>query len=1037
MLRMTEAEQIIVPADLSTQTRENLEDLVNRLAAENTLLREENQAILLQIEELKKYLAPQAVEYILTGKHADILNVTMLFMDIEGFTAFSAALDHGKGDADQLLQAVNPIYQIAEDIFQTKYSGHINKLVGDAVLVTFGAPGSTPNQEEAAVKAALEFQDRLTGYCREKGLDLKARIGIKTGYVISGAIGGTLRKQIDVLGNNVNLSQRIEDHVKHVKGTANRILTDEETFKATQHLARFSGPIYFTPKGLDADIPVYDLVALETKERKFAEEKVILYERNEEYGLLENIKEAVKSGNPKIVAFVGDSGTGKTELVRRALLSDKSFYHVSEYCNPLEQTTSFSLVSKILKQILGLSHGDITKRLSELGLDGKTVLPLYGALINRQFEGYNLAGSAEAVKEQVIGLFCDAVIQESHYRAESGFGGLILNIDDIHNIDQGSQDALDALAAKLKDEKALIVLTHHPDYKKTYPSSKYVKRELKFLQHAANIDLLLRDMLGNEGYARLSKHIKGRIARITGGDPIYVRVVAQKLRQVYESDESEKKNVNKLADIVLRDFETTEKAMPDKIADEIVKRAKRLGEWAFYTLQLMSVAGKISYKTDIGRLVNFQPDYGLLIQHGFLSPSARNQEFAHDKIWRAFYESIPPEERKKLHTRFAEIIEQANKGDLEQVAHKVAYHYTQSNQREKAIPYYEMAAKRSLAVFGNEEAINNFESIAKILCEKYPLNEVLAKLNEMVTAVFKASDVCLFNLADFNGVREREERALELSDVIINFGKETRMRALNGLGLSYIREKRYDNGRIALEEAESIALELERVSQETPNRVAWPVQNWRLPNILLNLGILYDRREEEERISAGLFEPSKSSEKSLEYLTNAEDYYRQAIELALKRGIEHIPAQAYINLAVIFMKRGNTDEALEFCEVAYELNNRLGRQDDLANILINRGSIYRHKALLNSFSQERKEVSYALVREAVDKHNQAYSLARTINNYRLIALSAANLAHDYVLLCDMTKAKEYLHVALTLNPKLKQVEISNYIDAILEDIKKR
>ena len=75
---MSGEDGIIVPENLGDLSKEDLVALVARLDAENRTLREETQAAFSKTEELKKYLGPQAVEYILTGKHADILKVTSL-----------------------------------------------------------------------------------------------------------------------------------------------------------------------------------------------------------------------------------------------------------------------------------------------------------------------------------------------------------------------------------------------------------------------------------------------------------------------------------------------------------------------------------------------------------------------------------------------------------------------------------------------------------------------------------------------------------------------------------------------------------------------------------------------------------------------------------------------------------------------------------------------------------------------------------------------------------------------------------------------
>ena len=1026
---MSGEDGIIVPENLGDLSKEDLVALVARLDAENRTLREETQAAFSKTEELKKYLGPQAVEYILTGKHADILKVTMLYLDIEGFTAFSGDLDKGKGDAARLLSAVNPIYQIAIDIFQKKYSGHVNKFIGDAVLATFGSPGSTPNQEEAAVKAALEFQDRFQQYCSVSGIALKARIGIRTGYVISGTLGADARKQVDVLGNNVNLSQRIEDYVKEAKPDKG-ILVDEETWNATRNLAIYGKLFTFIPKGRSEAITVNELLDTAQQQIRYEEEKVRLYEREKEIAALDALKAEVVLGNPRIVSITGDSGTGKTELAKHMLSSDSSFYNLSEYCNPLEQSATFSLIGRIARQILGIEESKVKQRISELGMEETSVLPYYGALIGKKFEGHEALISAENAKEEMIRLFTELVIRESRYRVTQGNSGLILYIDDLQNIDKGSQEALDELAARIstaeQSEYLLLVQTHHKSYAKRYSDKFHTTLSLDPLHESSNLANLVGDIIGKDPKLFVKKTIK-KFSEVTGGDPVYIKELARAIRQEYDDEKkysgfSEPKRLNAAAYSVLKAFEQKDKPMLDKIADQVVARAKSLGEWAFLTMQLMSVAGKVSYKNDLSQLVNFVPDYNLLIRSGFLSPTARNLEFAHDKIWRAFYQSIPAEQRKHLHRRFAEIIAQANKDNPELVAHKVAYHFDNSDQREKAIPFYEIAAKRSLAVFGNEEAVKIYEKIFEIESDLLPLDQIAESLERRIGDIFSAANTHVLRTSRFAEARVGYDKVISIAERIINLGKVAIMRASNGTGLSYIRENKYQEAQAVLERAEQLA-----------NGLDHP----KLPDILVNLGILYDRKEESERKDQGMFRQSQPSEKSAAYLQKSEDYYRRAIGLAEKTDLTHIFAQAYINLAVVLMKQGEISDALEYCELAETLNLKLERPSDVANTRSIRGSIYRWQALSLGFDEIGQTTAEGLVKQSLEQHLLAYGTATETKNTRLSALSALEVARDYALLGNDNLMRQYLAIATALNAKLKNQEIHAKIDDFLKDIQRK
>ncbi len=1020
---------IEIPENYRDLSSKDLAALVEKLVSERTELKQ-------SLKTVEPYLGDDALQYILTGKYPDILKVTMLFLDIEGYTAFSSEVDQGKGQAETIVEhLVNPIAQIAIDIFRKKYRGSINKFVGDAVLATFGFPGYTPNQEEAAVKAALEFQERFKTYCQQKDLKLNARIGIKTGYVIAGSIGGDERKQIDVLGNHVNLSQRIEDHVKNVN-TETRILIDEETYLATKDNVRFRFPGHqpFIPKGKTEEVSIYEPLSVNPdRQRQVLDERVELYERDAEKAILARLKSEVSDGNARIVAILGESSTGKTQLIKQELLADTNFHSLSGYCNPLEQSASFSWVAKIAKQILGIVQDQVTDRLAELGLDVKTAMPIYSALINKEYAGYQVTGSAEIIKEDITNLFHDLVIRESRYSILNGKQGLILHADDEQNMDIASQQALEALVKKLQDvgqnHRILLSLTNHSIYDRRYAGSATTNIKLNYLK-PDSIELLVGNILGKVFYSKLSKGNRRRIFSITNGDPIYTKEIAKVLKEAYdkksEISQLNRQLINSITDTLLKDFEFVGKTkLPEKIADRIVVRSKCIGEWAFYALQLMSIAGKFSYKSDIRQLINFEPDYELLIREGFLSPINQNLEFAHDKIMHAFYESIPRERRKELHKKFAEIIEQANKDRLEQVAPKIAYHYSRSNQPEKAIVFYEMVAFRSLGMAGYSDAIKAFDDGSVILEQANPTETIFDLWNKMITLLFKASDVCLFSTSDPKGVLARTEHALDISGKIITFGKEMRLRALNGRGLMYTGQKEFDYAQKALEEAEQLATETD---------------NWRLANVLNNLGVLYDRIEENERLAEDeinpvcLFDAPREPKNSAEYLAKSEGYFRKAIHVGTRHNLEHIFGQTYINLAIVLMKQHMIEDALIYLGLAETINAKLGRIDDLIRVANVKGSVYQFGALLNGFTGINQESSLALVKQALESHLDAYGQANHRKNYGLIAYAAANVAYDYALLGDYSNAKEYLRISTLYVPKVKDKEVLFHIDSIFKPL---
>jgi adenylate cyclase len=146
---------------------------------------------------------PEKVE--LAGEEVE---ASIMFSDIEGFTTISESKK-----PKELVEFLNNYFSTANDIF-FKHDGTIDKFIGDAVMVQFGIPLKNPNHRLLATRAAYEFSQvvkTMTRDARAKGEPVfSTRIGINTGTMVVGYIGGRSKKEYTVIGDTVNLASRLE-----------------------------------------------------------------------------------------------------------------------------------------------------------------------------------------------------------------------------------------------------------------------------------------------------------------------------------------------------------------------------------------------------------------------------------------------------------------------------------------------------------------------------------------------------------------------------------------------------------------------------------------------------------------------------------------------------------------------------------------------------------------------------------------------------------------------------------------------------------
>jgi class 3 adenylate cyclase len=154
---------------------------------------------------------------IFTGERRE---VTVMFVDIRDFTAFAEA-----NAAEDTVARLNALFEILVPAV-VDAGGHINKFLGDGAMVVFGAPNDLVDHADAAVAAAVLIH-RLVG--ERFGDELRIGIGINTGKVIAGTIGGGSHLEFTLIGDTTNVAARVE---QLTKTTGDAILLTQQVVDA-------------------------------------------------------------------------------------------------------------------------------------------------------------------------------------------------------------------------------------------------------------------------------------------------------------------------------------------------------------------------------------------------------------------------------------------------------------------------------------------------------------------------------------------------------------------------------------------------------------------------------------------------------------------------------------------------------------------------------------------------------------------------------------------------------------------------------------
>src|SRR3954468_17557335 len=176
------------------------------------------------------YVDPELADRILDEGHVlegEDVDVSVLFLDIRSFTAFAE-----QTPAREVVRRLNAFYEGVVPVL-VEHGGHANKFIGDGLLGVFGAPERRDDHADRAVAAALDIAQ-----LDHKGL--RIGIGINSGTVLAGTIGGGGRLEFAVIGDAVNTAARVEELTREtgddvlVTETTRALLRDESTCSFTE-----------------------------------------------------------------------------------------------------------------------------------------------------------------------------------------------------------------------------------------------------------------------------------------------------------------------------------------------------------------------------------------------------------------------------------------------------------------------------------------------------------------------------------------------------------------------------------------------------------------------------------------------------------------------------------------------------------------------------------------------------------------------------------------------------------------------------------
>ena len=956
---------------------------------------------------------------------ADRRQVTVLFADLSGFTALSERLD-----AERVRAFQNVLFEtLAQTI--TRYDGFVEKFVGDAVLAVFGAPVAHEDDPARACDAALEMLERVAALSREwavrLGQPVTLHVGIHTGPVVAGSLGGAAGDAYAVTGDTVNTTSRLL-----TAATPGTILTSEATRGLAQHRFAFESAGELMLRGKTEPFVVHRLVgalAEPGSSRGLAALGLAapLVGRTDELDQLLSAFERMERGRTQVVSLVGEAGTGKSRLIAEFLARLDADGRLARTavrraaCSSLGEPT-YGVFGALFREAYQVEPADPT-----------AIAPVLSYVLGLEGEVHPDI-EPEQLQRQIV-LAARALVERRVEREP-----LLLLVEDRHWADIASVDLLRQVVDQLPDRPLMVLLSHRPD---TTPP--LVTRAAQSVIRVAPLstDETRALVAGFFGASADLEQLQDFIAGRSGGNPLFVEEIVRSLvgRGVLRREGGRWSCAT-----------VSEAVVPPTLHGLLLSRVDGLPVVARRLLQEAAVLGA-TFDGALLRAVATEPgaidaELARLAEADFVQPLGQWHErtryrFTHALVHEVVYQNLLLSRRTELHERVGRALEQAagprpeRLSDLEALGH----HWSLSADKLRGARYLVAAGDWARAVYANDDAIRHYDRALQTLAECPGGGGDARTAHERLADLLGLSGRRAEALAHYEAVRKDSERdgdrvaaarvQRKIGGLYWEAGDRERAGACFTSGLELLGEHDdpierahlfQEMGRLAfragdnagaitwaeraLAEAtheEEAATEPERVREATTMRA----QAYNTLGVALaRTGRLTEAVEQIER-SIGLAETRDLLQAACRGYTNLGVLFssldpRRSIETCL-RGLETakkvgdlgFQSRLYANLAVAYCALTDRCEAegVEAAQTAIDLDRRLGLLDHLAIPLIVLGQIHQ---------------CHGEHREAFAMYEEALGLAEQIGEPQLLFPCYDGLATLYLDAGNTGQAEAYL-----------------------------
>jgi class 3 adenylate cyclase/predicted ATPase len=651
---------------------------------------------------------------------AERRQLTVLFCDLVDSTALSSQLD-----PEELREVVRAYQDTCAKVI-ARFEGHIAQYLGDGLLVYFGYPTAHEDDAQRAVRAGLgmveaigQLNTRLEEeglrpaptQSRQRGVQLAVRLGVHTGLVVVGEVGGGTRQEQLALGETPNLAARLQG-----LAAPNTLVISATTFQllggffACQPLG--TPPLKGQTQPLAVYRVLYESIARSRLEAAGSTGWTPLVGREQEIALLRERWAQVKDGLGQVVLLSGEAGIGKSRLVQvlqEHVAAEPQAWLTPCQCSPYYQNTALYPMIDLLERVaLHFEREEAPpQKLSKLegflvqyGLPLVEIVPLLAALLSLPLpaEYAPLTLSPEQQKQKTLQVLLTILLRIAAQQP------VLFVMEDLHWVDPTTLEFLSLLVDQGPTARILALFTFRPDFSPPWTGRSHLTQmSLPRLPKRQAAELTGRVAHGKA----LPAEVVEQVVAKTDGVPLFVEELT---KMVLESG---------LLQEGAERYELTGPlpplAIPTTLHDSLMARLDRLAavkglaqlgatlgrEFSYELLQAVSPWEEETLQQGLRQLVEAE----FLYQRGV--PPQATYVFKHALIQDAAYQSLLRSTRQQYHQRIAQVLETQFPESVAAQPELVAQHYTAAGCAEQAVVYWLRAGQQASDRSANVEAISH------------------------------------------------------------------------------------------------------------------------------------------------------------------------------------------------------------------------------------------------------------------------------------------------------------------------------------------